>query len=61
MIQTAVQKGDWVYVYGENGNRLFTQFGQLMGFTGTSVSIKKEVGFTFMIKRVIEQTLTLVS
>lgn len=41
MIQTAVQKGDWVYVYGENGNRLFTQFGQLMGFTGTSVSIKK--------------------
>ena len=41
MIQTAVQRGDWVYVYGENGTQLFYQSGQLMGFTGTSVSIKR--------------------
>ena len=41
MIITAVQKGSMVYVYGERNKLLFTQSGELHGYTGSSVSIKK--------------------
>lgn len=40
MIDTAIQKGNSVYVYG-NGNRmLFAKPGELYGYTSTSVSVK---------------------
>lgn len=40
MIETAVQRGSTVYVYG-NGNRLlFTKSGDLYGYTSSSVSVK---------------------
>ena len=41
MIVTAIQKGNSVYVYGERNRLLFTQSGELHGYTGSSVSIKK--------------------
>ena len=41
MIVTAVQKGSMVYVYGERNKLLFTQSGELHGYTGSSVSVKK--------------------
>lgn len=41
MIVTAIQKGGSVYVYGERNRLLFTQSGELHGYTGSSVSIKK--------------------
>lgn len=41
MIVTAIQKGNSVYVYGERNKLLFTQSGELHGYTGSSVSIKK--------------------
>lgn len=42
MIITAVQKGSMVYVYGERNKLLFTQSGELHGYTGSSVSVKKD-------------------
>ena len=40
MITTAIQKGSSVYVY--SGTRLlFTKYGELHGFTATSVSVRK--------------------
>lgn len=42
MIVTAIQKGGSVYVYGERNRLLFTQSGELHGYTGSSVSIKRE-------------------
>lgn len=41
MIVTAVQKGSTVYIYGERNRLLFTQSGELHGYTGSSVSVKK--------------------
>lgn len=41
MISVAIQRGDWVYVYGENNQQLCSLSGQLYGFTSTSVSIKR--------------------
>lgn len=42
MIGTAVQKSsDRVEVYDERGNYMFSQSGELVGFTGTTVSIKR--------------------
>ena len=41
MISTAIQKGTTVYVYGERNNTLFTQIGELRGYTGSTVSISK--------------------
>lgn len=39
-ISTAVQKGNWVYVYDEKGNVLFKRLGKLHGYTSDSVSIE---------------------
>lgn len=39
-ISTAVQKGNMVYVYDENGKVLFTRLGKLQGYTSDSVSIE---------------------
>ena len=40
-ISTAVQRGSWVYVYGEKGQQLTSIAGELHGFTGSSVSVKR--------------------
>jgi hypothetical protein len=40
MIQTAVQKGNFVYVYNEKGIQIFSKSGTLHGFTASSVSVK---------------------
>lgn len=40
MISTAVQKGDWVYVYDEKGNTKFSKEGKLHGYTSNTVSIQ---------------------
>lgn len=41
MIVTAIQKGNLVYVYGASNRVLFTRNGELYGYTGTSVSIRR--------------------
>lgn len=41
MIVTAVQKGNIVYVYGTGNRVLFSQSGELHGYTSSSVSVKK--------------------
>ncbi|WP_104759959.1 hypothetical protein [Helicobacter bizzozeronii] len=40
-ISSAVQKGSSVYVYDEKNKHIFTQSGELVGFTGNTVSVKK--------------------
>lgn len=40
-IATAVQKGTNVYVYNEKGIHLFNRAGELVGFTSTTVTVKK--------------------
>lgn len=41
MISVAVQKGSSVYVYNEKNNQIFVLGGTLVGYTSSSVSIKK--------------------
>lgn len=41
MITSAVQKGKYAYVYVDNDRYLFMVYGELYGFTGTSVSVRK--------------------
>lgn len=41
MIQTAVQRGDLVFVYNEKNQQIFSKPGNLQGYTSTSVSIKR--------------------
>ena len=41
MIGTAVQRGNYVYVYDEKNRQLYSQYGELYGFTGSTVSIKR--------------------
>ena len=41
MIITAIQKGSMVYVYGEHNRLLVTKSGDLHGYMGSSVSVKK--------------------
>lgn len=41
MIETCVQKGSSVYVYGSGNHLLFTEGGVLHGFTSSTVSVKK--------------------
>lgn len=40
MIETAVQRGNTVYVYGNGNKTLFIKSGDLYGYTSASVSIK---------------------
>ena len=40
-ISTAVQRGNWVYVYNEKGSQVTSINGELHGFTGTSVSVRR--------------------
>ncbi len=40
MIETAIQRGKYVYVYGNGNHLLFSRFGELYGFTSTTVSVK---------------------
>ena len=41
MIGVAKQEGSWVKVYDEKGSFLFSQSGELQGFTSTTVAIKQ--------------------
>ncbi len=41
MIGAAIQRGDYVYVYNERNSMIYSQYGSLYGFTGSSVSIKR--------------------
>ena len=52
MIVTAIQKGGSVYVYGERNRLLFTQSGELHGYTGSSVLIKREIWFIVIMNAV---------
>jgi len=40
-IGNAVQRGDWVYVYDERGTNIFSQQGELMGYTSHTVNVRK--------------------
>ena len=40
MIQSAIQRGNYVYVYNEKNQQIFSQSGTLQGYTSTSVSVK---------------------
>ncbi|CDA17531.1 putative uncharacterized protein [Acetobacter sp. CAG:267] len=40
-IASAIQKGTNVYAYNEKGIHLFNRAGELVGFTSTTVTIKK--------------------
>ena len=41
MIASAIQRGSSVYVYDERGKNLYTRSGTLIGFTSTTVTIKR--------------------
>jgi hypothetical protein len=40
-IANAVQRGSVVYVYDEKGRQLFSQSGELHGYTGGTVSVRR--------------------
>ncbi|PWJ68141.1 MULTISPECIES: hypothetical protein [unclassified Fibrobacter] len=40
-ISTAIQKGNYVYVYDEKNSHKFSMPGELMGFTSSTVTIKR--------------------
>ena len=44
MIGTAKESCGTVYVYDENGSSLFSSSGHLVGFTGSTVSIRYDGG-----------------
>lgn len=41
MISTAVQRGNFVYVYNERNSQTASIAGELYGFTSTTVSVKR--------------------
>ena len=41
MIAVAVQRDNCVYAYNEKGVQVFSQYGQLQGYTGSTVSVKR--------------------
>lgn len=41
MIETAIQKGSYVYVYGQGNRSLFSCPGELHGFTSATVSVRR--------------------
>ena len=41
MITTAIQRGSYVYVYGDKNRQLYSKQGQLAGFTVSAVSVKR--------------------
>lgn len=42
MIASARDDGHFIYVYDENGRTLFVKSGELMGFTGSTVTVRRE-------------------
>lgn len=40
-IGTVTQRGNVIYVYDERGHLKFTQTGEMQGYTGTTVSIRR--------------------
>jgi hypothetical protein len=49
MISAAIQKGEFVQVLDENGMGLFSEEGQLMGYSSSSVTVKKKNGHTLVL------------
>ncbi len=47
MISYAEQKGSMVYVYNSNGSILWTNYGELQGYTSSTVVIRRG-GTTFV-------------
>ncbi|MBR4891767.1 MAG: hypothetical protein IKZ34_01110 [Alphaproteobacteria bacterium] len=47
-IGTAVERGNTVYVYDESGRVLFCRSGTLVGYTGSTVSIKPNSTSTYV-------------
>lgn len=41
MITAAIERNGFVYVYGEGNRSLFSVLGELHGYTGTSVSVRR--------------------
>lgn len=41
MIETCVQRGSHVYVYGSGNHLLFSVDGELQGYTSSTVSVKR--------------------
>ena len=41
MIITCIQRGGSVYVYGQGNRMLFSVTGTLVGYTGSSVSVRR--------------------
>ncbi len=41
MIALAIQRGSYVYVYDEKNHQLFSHFGELAGYTGSTVSVRR--------------------
>ena len=41
MISSAVQRGNYVYVYNENNSQIASQPGELYGYTSTTFSVKR--------------------
>lgn len=40
-ISVAVQKGKTVYVYNERNSQLYSKSGELVGYTGSTVNVKR--------------------
>ncbi len=40
-IGMAVQRGNYVYVYDERNHQIFSQYGELQGYTGSTVTVKR--------------------
>ena len=47
-IGTATQRGNTVYVYDESGRLKFTQGGELVGYTGATLSVKRGSNTTYV-------------
>lgn len=41
-ISMAQQKGNYVYVYDEKNHQLYTQSGELQGYTSGTVTVKRD-------------------
>ena len=40
MIEYAIQRGNYVFVYGKGDHYMFTKPGELIGFTSSTVTVK---------------------
>ena len=47
-IGTVSQRGSLIYVYDERGHLLFTQSGELVGYTGSTISVRRGGSLTYV-------------